>query len=134
MAIIYATASGQVARVAGDDGTLLTHADPLPAAPQSLDLDGGSNAALLADCAANPGRYLLTSGTLTRDGQAVVIAAPSATYTQRQQVITQAQQIVDDLTAYLALGSPTNAQTVAAFREVAQAVRYFIRHFVLDAS
>ena len=106
-------------------------AGPAPASAATLDFDESTNADTLATLLADWNHHTLVSGQLLHNGQAVTIAAPSAAYTQRQQVYQQAQQIIDDIGAYLALSSPTNAQTVAMFQEQLRAVRYLIRQFVL---
>ena len=127
MTKLYIDGTNRVIHAAPDDG-----ADPPDSTTMALAFDAATNAAVQTAVSAEPWRYTISGGTLLRDGQAVTIAAAGTAYTQRQQVVSQAQQVIDDITTYLALGSPTNAQTVAAFREVAQVVRYLIRHIVQE--
>lgn len=98
----------------------------------SVTFDETTNAALLVDLNAAWGHYTVSAGALLKDGVTVTIAAPSATTTQNQQVQDQAQQVVNDITTYLGLSSPTNAQTLALIRELARYVRYDIHHTILD--
>jgi hypothetical protein len=129
MAILYSDASGALLRLVGtpNEGDF-----PAPAgAASTLTFDESTNAATVASLLAEWSAYRLVSGQLSRGGQAVTIAAPSAAYTQRQQVYQQAQQILSDMDAYLALSSPTNAQTVAMFQEQLRAFRWVLRHLVL---
>lgn len=105
-------------------------AGPPPAGAATLDFDESTNADLLATLLADWNHHALVSGQLLHSGQAVIIAAPSAATVQAQQVRQQAQQVVDDITAFLALASPTTAQTLALVKELAQVLRYLIRREV----
>jgi hypothetical protein len=48
-----------------------------------------------------------------------------------REYLQQAANVVSDLRAYLALPSPTNAQTITAFRLVVRVVLYLIRQQVV---
>lgn len=97
----------------------------------TVTFDETTNPALVTGLGTKWEIYTAPAGVLTYSGQPVSVNPPSVATTQAQQVQSQAQQVIDDITTYLALGSPTNAQTVAAFREVAQVVRYLLRTVIL---
>lgn len=134
MITLYYDAAGALLSPAFRDGRSVNGPDTggLPGAAGSLTFDETTNAALFAALGARWNTFTAPGGVLTHSGQAVTINAPSDTTTQAQQVQTQAQQVVDDITTYLALTSPTNAQTLALVRELARVVRYLLRRFVLS--
>lgn len=88
-----------------------------------LSIDPESNAALVADIGVDSTRYRLVAGVLSKDGVTVTLAPDSENETVRKQ----AQQTVSDLTTYLGLANPTNAQNSAVLKTLARAVRYLIR-------
>jgi cytochrome c553 len=61
------------------------------------------------------------------DAQAALIAAEKQADTNRQTIEQQADSAMADLSAFLALQSPTNAQTLAAVRLLCRIQRKMIR-------
>ena len=122
MATLYAAADATLSRFLTSDQEAEYPTAP-PGTASTLQFDESTNAALIAGLSSDWQSYRLSGSTLTHNGQAVTIGAPSAAYTQRQQVTAQAQQLLSDIDAYLALSTPTNAQTVAMFQEQLRAFR-----------
>jgi hypothetical protein len=130
MATLYAATDGTLIRFLTTDQERQFPTAPAGTA-STLTFDESTNGTLVTRLNSDWQGCALRGSALTYRGQTVTVAAPSAAYTQRQQVIAQAQQIIDDATAYLALSNPTAAQTTAAVRELVQVVRYLIRQLVL---
>ena len=98
----------------------------------SITFDESTNKALLQDINTNWSAYTVVAGNLQHNGQAVTIAADSTITTERTQVISQAPKMISDLTTYINLSNPTASQTTAAVQDIARAVRYLIRHIILE--
>lgn len=118
MARIDADGSGVILRVAHTAAleAVFPDAHPGTAAQLSIDETQPANEALLADLLANPGGYRLIGGVLTKSGVAQAVAADSAETTYRKALATLLQGQRD----YLALGSPTAAQTTQAVQSHAK--------------
>lgn len=123
MAVIYAGADNRVIRYLRSPAEEAEFPTPPVGTVHTLVFDEATNAAAAADLTVSVDPYRLAGSALTKDGQAVVIAADGEDATVRKQ----AQQTVDDLTTYLGLATPTNAQNALALKTLARAVRYLIR-------
>lgn len=123
MTTLYAGADNRIIRYLRSLDDEARYPTPPAGIAHTLAFDEDTNAATVADLAQSTDAYRLNGSTLTKDGAPVVIAPDGEDATVRKQ----AQQTVLDLTAYLALPSPTNAQNILALKTLARAVRYLIR-------
>ena len=91
MARVTANQAGQIWQVFRSEPDLLART-PDPLGVLSIDFDGSTNAALLADLAANPNSYSMASAsgvtTLHKNGAPVVITAASAPYSLQSAILT----------------------------------------------
>lgn len=123
MATIYAGADNLVLRYLDTPEEEAQYPNPPIGTAHTLVFDQDTNAATAADLALSTDAYRLAGSTLTKDGTPVAIAADGESTTVRKQ----AAQTVADLTTYLGLANPTNAQNILALKTIARAVRYLIR-------
>lgn len=123
MATIYAGADNTILRYLRTPDEEAQHPTPPPGTAHTLSFDAETNAATAADLALSTDAYRLSGASLTKAGAPVAIAADGENETVRKQ----AAQTVADLTTYLGLANPTNAQNVLALKTIARAVRYLIR-------
>ena len=111
MASLYADSVGTIIRAILSDQDAQTVGAPVSPA-FTLAFDETTNAALAADYRAGPLAYTMPNGTLTKNGQAVTITAPSQDY-QTLQLIRQA------ITALKGTETlPSNATILAAIQAV----------------
>ncbi len=116
-------AAGRILRIVGSDSEAAMYQGDPAGLAGTLVFDRATNAALSTAIRANPDAYRVIGGALQLNGSPVAIAADS----EDEAVRKVAQQTVNDLTTYLGLASPTNAQNILALKTLARAVRYLIR-------
>lgn len=123
MATLYANATGEILRFLATEELERRYPDPPEGTAFTLAFDESTNDVLCADLGQSTDPYTMPGGVLRRDGQAVTIAPPSDEYTDQQQLLNYWQ----NLQQYLALNSPTNAQSVAAIKIIIRVCRLFYR-------
>ncbi len=139
MAKIYANASGAILRLVRNAEEEAAFGAPAATA-FTLELDEQTNASVLDNFFADSNAYSMPLGVLTRSGVPVPIAAPGQQYTARQQLTASKQTIQSNaagLVTYRGLPSPTNAQTIAAVKALAEdmaAIVTIVRALIRDAN
>jgi uncharacterized protein RhaS with RHS repeats len=120
MARIYAGNDGQIIRW---DNTDEIRAAPV-GATRMVDYDANYNAAVTA-LLSGPHTNLRVPANqqLTNGGSPVTINPGSQDYEDWRDL----DQLADDLRAYYQLGSPTNAQSVAAIKAIIRVLRLIVR-------
>lgn len=123
MATIYADARGAILRALLTESDEARYPDPPAEAVHTLVFDEATNAGLVAALLQSTDAYTLRGGVLRRAGQAVQVATEGEDRGQRGQLAQTAAQ----LRAYLALQSPTQAQTVAAVKALIRVALFLVR-------
>lgn len=122
MAVLYSdTVSYTAVRLNQTDDEELIYGQP--PGTLRLEFDAETNLATVADMITYLDRYSYDGAQLRRSGQLVTLAPPTPEFTYKSQW----NAIFTDLSDYLALGSPTNAQTIAAFRQVIRVLWYIAK-------
>lgn len=122
MARIFADATGAIIRVlagARDEAEF----GPPASFTSSLELDPETNPAVLPAIAADHNGHRLVAGVLSRNGVAYTISPPGEDEAVRLQVAASTQLLRD----YLALATPTGAQTAAALKVLIRLALWLLR-------
>lgn len=130
MAKLYTDASGALLRCDVTPGQLQQAAPANTAS--TLDFDPDANDVLLVNIVIQPLAVRYDGATVTIGGQAYSVQAASTDYQQSQQIISRGRTAIGDMTTYLALTSPTNAQNVAELQLLTRAVRWLLHEALLD--
>ncbi len=139
MAKIYADINGVILRLLRNEDEEAAFGAPAGAA-FTLEFDEQTNASVLFTLSADWNAHTMPGGVLMRGGVAVPIAAPGQQYSARQQIGAAKQTIQSNaagLVTYRGLPSPTNAQTVAAVKALAEdvaALVTIVRALIRDAN
>lgn len=104
---------------------------PIPAgATDVIAFDESSNAAVIAAFDADCNSHSLSGGVLRKNGSPVAFAADSADKQDREGLLSEASQAVADNQAFLAIGSPTNAQTLAQVKALSRQNNRIIKRLI----
>jgi hypothetical protein len=105
---------------------------PIPAgATDVISFDEASNQAAIAAFDAGYNSHSLAGGVLKRNGVTVVFAADAADKQDRDNFAAAVQNALSGNAAYLAIGSPSNAQVAAQVRALTQQQNGIIRRLAL---
>lgn len=125
MSKLYATADTVVRRVTLTDDEDALYGPP-PGAAFTLDFDPSTNAAVVASLRDNPAAHTYDGTTLKRQGVTLTVNPDSADYDNFHQLQTAKQ----NLDAYLALSTPTLAQTAAALKIVIRILYVLVDYLI----
>lgn len=125
MAKIYADAQGTIVRFLADADQEKAFGAP-PAFASVLDFDESTNAQVVTAIQQDLYGFTLLAGVLSHRGVSVPIAAPSSTYTDRQQM----QTIRDGLTQYMGVATPTLAQTASAVKLIIRLLALIMDYYL----
>jgi hypothetical protein len=114
MAKIYGDADGNIIRLLQTDDEEKIFGAPATAYTAVVELDADTNADVIKALLTDWNSHSMPGGVLTRNGQAVTIAADNTIVTDRRAMATLRSGLVD----YYKLASPTNAQNVAAIKAI----------------
>lgn len=100
--------------------------DGAPAGATAFELDEDTNSALVAEIARDLTPFTVVGGVLRRKGSPVTLTADG----DRTGLRKAAAAAIAENDAYLALASPTNAQTLAQVRALTRQNNRIIRRLV----
>ena len=132
MARVWYDAAGAILRLAANDAEEAEFAarSPLAGAAGSLAFDEATNATLVADLGADWNAYACPAGVLKKGGVNVTINADGAAKAEIDDLLSQAAGAISANNTYIALASPTNAQTAAQVKALSQQINRVIRRLV----